>query len=53
MIDLKAAVVDANKALEKRPKDKYYNAHKQELETTIKNYISGKIMFITKLVEKA
>ena len=53
MVELKKAVDDANKALEKRPKDKFYNQHKQDLETTIKNYISGRIMFITKLVEKA
>mmetsp|Transcript_16408 Transcript_16408/g.15729 ORF Transcript_16408/g.15729 Transcript_16408/m.15729 type:complete len:84 (+) Transcript_16408:881-1132(+) len=31
MEDLKLAVGDVNKALEKRPKDKYYLKHKQEL----------------------
>ena len=53
MDDLKKAVDDVNKALEKRPKDKFYQQHRLELETAIKNNISAKIMFITKLVEKA
>ena len=53
MDDLKKAVDDANKGLERRPKDKFYNQHKQDLELAIKNHISGKILFIQKLVEKA
>ena len=35
MSDLKQAVTDANKALDKRPKDKFYNAHKGELEQVL------------------
>lgn len=35
MSDLKLAVTDVNKALNKRPKDKFYNQHKQELENVI------------------
>lgn len=35
MNDLKLAVTDVNKALNKRPKDKFYNQHKQELENVI------------------
>jgi hypothetical protein len=31
MSDLKKAVDDANKALERRPKDKFYLQHKSEL----------------------
>lgn len=33
--DLKCAVEDANKALEKRPKDKFYLAHKEELTKVV------------------
>lgn len=35
MEELKQAVNDANKALEKRPKDKFYNQHKKDLENVI------------------
>lgn len=53
MEDLKQAVADANKALEKRPKDKFYNAHKAELEKVIQNYVATKIMFIKEMLQKA
>lgn len=35
--ELRLAVDDANKAIEKRPKDKIYKIHKDHLEQTIKN----------------
>jgi hypothetical protein len=53
MDDLKLAVTDVNKCLEKRPKDKFYNQHKQELEQVIQNYIAGKILFIREMIHKA
>lgn len=53
MDDLKQAVNDINKALEKRPKDKFYNAHKEELEKVIQNYVTNKIMFIKEMLYKA
>lgn len=61
--DLKLAVEDANKALERRPKDKFYNvssisylikqAHKVELMSVVQGFINSKISFIKELVEKA
>lgn len=53
MEDLKKAVDDANKALEKRPKDKFYNAHKAELEKVIQNYVTNRILFIRDMISKA
>ena len=44
---------DANKAIERRPKDKIYQKHKEYLEQTIKNQIMKEVDFINKLVEKA
>lgn len=35
MEDLKQAVNDVNRAIEKRPKDKFYKAQKEELERVI------------------
>lgn len=53
MSEYKIAVDDANKALAKRPKDKFYNQHKQDLDVVILNYINKKATFIKELVEKA
>lgn len=41
--DLKRAVTDANKALERRPKDKFYLAHKEELTRVIQANITNKV----------
>jgi tetratricopeptide (TPR) repeat protein len=51
--ELRLAVDDANKAIERRPKDKMYQKHKEHLEHTIQNQIMKQIDFINKLVEKA
>lgn len=51
--ELRLAVDDANKAVERRPKDKIYHKHKEHLEHTIKNQIMKEVDFINKLVEKA
>ena len=51
--ELRLAMEDANKALERRPKDKIYHKHKQLLEQTIVTQISREVGFITKLVDKA
>ncbi len=51
--DFKQAVEDANKALERRPKDKIFNQHKSELMQVIQGYINNKILFIKELVDKA
>jgi tetratricopeptide (TPR) repeat protein len=53
MTALRQAVDDANKALERRPKDKFYNQHKQELEQVVQNYIGNKILFVREMVAKA
>lgn len=53
MGDLKKAVDDVNKALQKRPKDKFYNSHKQELENVIQNYLTNKILFVREMIGKA
>lgn len=53
MYELKKAVEDVNKAIDKRPKDKFYKEHKSLLENTIKNHITERIMFINRIVEKA
>ena len=51
--ELRLAMEDANKALERRPKDKIYHKHKQLLEQNIVTQISREVGFITKLVDKA
>lgn len=40
MKEYKQAVDDANKALQKRPNDKFYKQHKQDLDAVILNYIN-------------
>lgn len=51
--ELRLAMDDANKAIERRPKDKVYLKHKQLLEQTMVTQISKEVAFVTKLVEKA
>ena len=51
--DLKKAVEDANKAIEKRPKDKFYSAHREELNGVILTTLNKKISFVKELVERA
>jgi hypothetical protein len=46
-------VTDANTALAKRPKDKFYLGHKADLETTIQNRIGSSILFIRDMISKA
>ncbi len=53
MEDLKRAVTDANKALEKRPKDKFYLAHKEELTKVILAKITNKVQFVSELIDRA
>ena len=53
MDDFKQAVEDANKALEKRPNDKFYKQHKVDLENVINNYLTKQIMFTKEMVSKA
>ena len=53
MDDLKEAVNDSNKALEKRPNDKFYKQHKADLENVINNYLTKSIMFTKEIVSKA
>lgn len=53
MDDLKDAVKDANVALERRPNDRFYKQHKQDLENVINNYLTKKIMFVKEMVSKA
>lgn len=53
MEDLKQAVTDVNKALDKRPKDKFYNQHKKDLEIIIQNYLTNKIIFVREMISKA
>jgi hypothetical protein len=51
--ELRLAVDDANKAIERRPKDKLYQRHRAALEQTVKNKIAKEVLFVTKLVRKA
>jgi tetratricopeptide (TPR) repeat protein len=51
--ELKLAVEDVNKAIEKRPKDKFYQQHKTELNAVIQATLTKKITFIKELVERA
>ena len=51
--DLRLAMDDANKALDRRPKDKIYQKHKVLVEEAIKEKIVVEVKFIEKLLEKA
>lgn len=51
--ELRLAMDDANKAIERRPKDKLYLKHKELLEQTMVSQISKEVAFVTKLVDKA
>ena len=44
---------DANKALERRPKDKLYLAHKEELTRVIQTNIGNQVKFVSELVDRA
>ena len=50
---LKQAMQDVDKAIEKRPKDKIYKQHKEKVDQTIRDRITKEVSFINKLVEKA
>ena len=50
--ELRLSVDDANKAVERRSKDKMYQKHKTLLDQAIMNQIAKEAVFINKLVEK-
>jgi len=51
--ELRLAMDDINKAIDRRPKDKLYQKHKELVEKTIRDKIVSEVSFIDKLVEKA
>jgi len=51
--DLKLALEDINKALEKRPNDKFYKQHRQELDTVINTKLNSEGKFVMEMVERA
>jgi tetratricopeptide (TPR) repeat protein len=51
--ELRLAMDDINKAIERRPKDKIYHKHKALVEQGIRDKIVTEVKFIEKLVEKA
>jgi tetratricopeptide (TPR) repeat protein len=51
--ELRLAMDDANKALDRRPKDKIYHKHKALVEQGIRDKIVTEVKFIEKLLEKA
>lgn len=44
---------DANKAIEKRPKDKFYQQHKKDLDAVIQANLNKQLTFIREMVDKA
>ena len=53
MEDFNQAIEDADKAIEKRPKDKFYLSHKQELIKTMESTLAQRVKFAKDLVGKA